>query len=127
MSMPQEEDKKRHSLPVSEVQELMRIEAEECSLSEIMSLVPTAMLGLIGKIVYPRDGGLLISEAIVAGECMGASDGSLRTGFKKIRGGHGYALRHKDNNNKIQFLHVIREPIYTTYRTEITSIYHIGG
>jgi hypothetical protein len=56
---------------------------------------------LLGKVVWPSDGGQGVSEAIVAGDCIGASDGSLITQFRHQEGSYGYAISGATNNNRI--------------------------
>ena len=51
---------------------------------------------MMGKVLVPNNDGLAISEAIVEGKCLLASDGSLMKDFCTQKGTHGYALRIKD-------------------------------
>ena len=95
--MPSQHELGLPSLPVSKVRTFLDIEDENLGLSELLSHAPRALRTFLGEIILPQDNGLYISEAIVAGECLGASDGSLIKGFKTIKGGHGYALRGRDS------------------------------
>ena len=103
IEMPIYIDQRIPSLPISEVRTFIDARVGEMSLPEIMSLAPRALRILSGVITFPQDDGLKISKAVVAGECLGASDGSLKQGFRTIHGGHGYTLRGSDfNDNDIQ-------------------------
>ena len=67
-------------------------------ISDIINSLPEFLKQMVGKVIIPDDGGLAISEAIVEGRCLGASDGSLLKGFRKQKGSHGYAIGKKDDN-----------------------------
>ena len=88
------------NLPISETDQLLRLHVDGLSMLEIIDLLPQNLRVLMGKVRIPEDDGLAISEAIVEGRCLGASDGSLIKGFKKQRGSHGYALRTLTGNRE---------------------------
>jgi hypothetical protein len=79
------------SRPMSETDLLLELDANK-EWSEIIAAMPKSLQAMVGKVVLPSDDGLSISEAIVEGSCVGASDGSMVTTFQKKRGSHGYAL-----------------------------------
>ena len=61
-------------------------------LRDILQQIPSSLNTILGEIIIPTDEGVLISESIVSGTCLGASDGSLTRGFNEYKGGRGYAL-----------------------------------
>ena len=91
----------RPTFPVSETDMILKIPRGESSLQELLDQLPTALEGMVGKVIIPADDGLAISEAIVGGYCLGASDGSLIQGFRTRRGSHGYALCTSNENNEM--------------------------
>ena len=72
---------------------------DDMCLSEILQQMPTSLKSILGTVLIPPDDGVLVSEAIVSGTCMGASDGSLIRGFTSSRGGHGYVLSAETNTS----------------------------
>ena len=64
-----------------------------------MQKIPVPLRDMVGTIELPLDEGLAMSEAIVDGRCIGASDGSLIRKFQKQEGAHGYALREYGREN----------------------------
>ena len=82
------------SIPTSKTDQLKLITGTT-SIQKWLERIPENLKVLVGKVVIPEDEGLAISEAIVDGTCMGASDGSLIKEFRKQKGSHGYALRTK--------------------------------
>ena len=88
-----EVDDRTRSLPVSEIDQYLEKGVDEVSIDELIGLLPSSLRCAMGEIRWPEDEGLAISEAIVEGVCIGASDGSLVKDFRRNRGAHGYALR----------------------------------
>ena len=88
------------SLPESETNILLRIPVEGLCLRDIISKVPANLQPMIGEVSIPTDDGLRISEAIVAGNCVGASDGSLICNYDRTRGGHGYCLIDRNEEHE---------------------------
>ena len=86
-------------LPVSETQLLLQLPVENLCLRDILSAVPENLQAMVGEVAIPEDEGITISEAIVEGTCVGASDGSLIQDHDRTRGSHGYAIRNKNNGN----------------------------
>ena len=87
----------RECRPVSEMKCITNIiYDDDMCLRSILRQMPESLRSILGTVTIPPDDGVLISEAIVSGTCIGASDGSLRRGFKSSRGGHGFALREKN-------------------------------
>ena len=66
---------------------------DDRDLEEILRNIPESLRLIVGDLESPNDEGLGMSEAIVEGRCIGASDGSLKKGFQHQQGAHGYALR----------------------------------
>ena len=91
---------KELQLPLSEIDTFLAQPVEGHSISDIVELLPTQLRCLLGTLVMPDDEGLAVSEGIVEGICMGASDGSLMKNFRSTKGAHGYALsvRHIDDS-----------------------------
>ena len=85
------------SRPISESKQLENMWTDGLGLKEILRCIPPSLQQVMGEITIPIDDGEYISESIVSGTCIGASDGSLKKGFKESRGGHGFALRNQDN------------------------------
>ena len=83
------------SLPVSETSKLLQLPVEGLCFREVISRVPDNLKPMVGTVAIPNDGGEAIGEAIVDGNCIGASDGSLIRTYERTRGSHGYALRDK--------------------------------
>ena len=89
-------------LPVSEIDTFLGLDTNGVNLEGIRNLLPESLKCIVGELIIPDDGGLAISEAIVEGVCIGASDGSLVKDFRRYRGAHGYALRGLGTNEDIQ-------------------------
>ena len=70
------------------------------SIREMLQVLPSSLCTFVGQVAIPTDGGLSISEAIVGGTCVGASDGSLMRQYKNTKGSHRYALGSKDQDIK---------------------------
>ena len=87
------------TLPLSDTDKLLSIEAEGRTLREIIELIPKSLTVIAGEVIIPEDGGIKMCDAIVEGRCIGASDGSLIRGFQRVRGAHGYALRDEENSS----------------------------
>ena len=83
------------SPPISETEQLLNLPMEDSIIGWIDQL-PANLKVFVGRVSIPNDDGLAISEAIVEGECIGASDGSLVKEFRKQKGSHGYALGKKE-------------------------------
>ena len=83
-------------LPTSEIDSLLCQDATGLSIIEIIASLPQSLQTMIGELDLIRDEGLAVSESIVDGTCIGASDGSLKSTYHNKTGSHGYALRHKD-------------------------------
>ena len=82
-------------LPVSETDLMLNTSMEGLSLGDMVNLLPNNLRVMMGIVTTPADDGLTISEAIVEGTCLGASDGSLVKEFRSQKGAHGYALEKK--------------------------------
>ena len=89
---------KKLLLPVSETDELLMMSNSD-EIKDMIKLLPMALSTMVGETEIPKDGGLAMSEAIVDGRCIGASDGSLKRTFQHQQGSHGYALRETDREN----------------------------
>ena len=85
----------------TEIEQIMSLYGSEGGLAEILGLFPVELRSMIGEVTIPGDDGLKLSESIVEGECIGASDGSLMQDFYGVRGGFGYVVcqRNKDEGN----------------------------
>ena len=59
---------------------------DRLNMGEILGKIPTLLREIVGTLNVPFDNGLAISESIVAGECIGASDGSLIKEYRTARG-----------------------------------------
>jgi hypothetical protein len=70
---------------------------EKDEITDMLQHLPYALKGMVGEVSIPMDQGLEISEAIVSGTCIGASDGSIIRSHLNISGSHGYALSEGDN------------------------------
>ena len=79
--------------PLSETDIILQLGNEYNGLTELIEQLPQSLKIMVGEILIPEDEGLSMSEAIVDGRCIGASDGSLLNEFQWKRGSHGYALR----------------------------------
>lgn len=90
----QREDEYKPSLPVSETDQILQLPDRD-KLKSWLEQIPESLRGFVGKVKLPNDEGLVLSEAIVGGECIGASDGSLRHDARATMGSHGYALGRK--------------------------------
>ena len=64
----------------------------EGTLQDILDQFPSELYPMIGEITIPDDNALKLSQSIVKGECIGASDSSLVREFNEVRGGFGYVL-----------------------------------
>ena len=80
-------------LPISETDQMISAPSEGLSILEMVAQLPSNLKVMMGTVIIPNDDGLAISEAIVDGRCVGASDGSLIKDFRSQRGSHGYALQ----------------------------------
>ena len=83
-------------IPNSEIDDMLTIDHEDYGMKALMKKIPEPLLCMVGEIDIPLDEGLSMSEAIVDGRCIGASDGSLHRTFQEQKGSHGYALREKE-------------------------------
>ena len=93
------EDRKTPQLPVSEIESLLSMDTGSLSIHEIIARLPPSLQQMIGVLGQLTDEGLRVSESIVGGNCIGASDGSLQNRYESNRGSHGFALRDKDRGN----------------------------
>ena len=93
----------RPRMPESETDQLLKIKVEDRGMEDILKSVPSNLRPMIGEFTIPEDEGLAISEAIVDGTCVGASDGSLIRTYDRTKGSHGYVIREvSDGNNAIE-------------------------
>ena len=76
-----------------EEEQIKNMYAIEGTVIEIIEQMPKQLRVLIGTIKIPRDKGVMIKEALIKGECKGASDGSLINTFNERWGGHGYIIQ----------------------------------
>ena len=83
-------------LPVSEIDLMFVSTSGNESVRDMLLQLPPSLKNMVGKCAIPDDDGLSISESIVAGRCMGASDGSLLRSYSRTIGSHGFALRDMD-------------------------------
>ena len=82
----------------SEINSIIQLYGTEGTLTEILESFPSELQPMIGSVEIPEDGGLALSHSIVEGECLGASDGSLMRTFYEVRGGFGYVLSNRTND-----------------------------
>ena len=83
---------------LTEVERIKLLDGSEGSVEKILELFPEELKSMIGEVTIPADGGQCISDSIVEGECVCASDGSLRQEFHKVKGGFGYVLCHQNTD-----------------------------
>ena len=76
----------------TEAEKIVSLYGSDGTIEEILEKFPTELHQMIGNFTLPTDEGLRLSESIVEGECIGASDGSMWKGFNEVRGGFGYVL-----------------------------------
>ena len=82
----------------TEVEKIEDLYDKEGTVQQILSQFPSVLHPMIGEVTIPEDGGLRLSESIVEGTCIGASDGSLLRNFYEVRGGFGYVLCQQDTD-----------------------------
>jgi ribonuclease HI len=89
-------------LPQSKIdQHISKRLGADNSLDELLQQLHPSLKCLLGKVVWPEDAGLGVSEAIVKGVCIRASDGSLITSYRTKSGAYGYAIRGRSNAQEI--------------------------
>ena len=82
----------------TEIEIILEIYGKEGNIHEILSHFPRGLLPMIGEVTVPDDGGLRLSQSIVEGDCIGASDGSLLRDYNDVRGGFGYTLCQRNTD-----------------------------
>ena len=69
--------------------------------------LPANLKLFMGKVIIPDDDGLAISEAIVEGEYIGASDGSLIKEFRKQKGHTAMHWEKRTTNGRYKRIQTI--------------------
>ena len=78
-----------------EIQVRLLYGSSSLGLQEILDKFPDKLKTIMGDIEIPEDDGLKISESIVEGTCLAASDGGMKNTFLEVKGGHGYTIGEK--------------------------------
>lgn len=93
------QQRERPKLRTTESQQVSKLyESEGLNLREIINEFPRELQTLIGEVTIPDDDGLSISESMVEGICITASDGGMIQSFQEVQGGYGYVIGNRDKN-----------------------------
>ena len=87
------EKEMRQEKPITEVMMIRQLYIIPGTVSEKIDLLPTQLKLIMGTVKGPKDKGIEIRDAIINGNCKGASDGSLVSESKKKWGGHGFLIQ----------------------------------
>ena len=83
---------------LTETEKIQNLYGTEGSLEEILQSFPDELQAMIGEVRLLEDGGQILCDSIVEGECLAASNGSLRQEFHGTKGGFGYVLCHQNSD-----------------------------